>query len=196
MGKESVSLASHQFKLNIYPIIIRATKYYPNWNAIDFNVNDGNSDGDVDFKCVDYDNHWNEFHVWFYLWLGEATEKLRTAVTAAEMCFPLTSKFRFHAGLDVCVDTIRSPFFTLALHQQPTTNNNNKNIRRVGSSPSPSSSSSSSSFSFSSSSSANTSNRMSKEIRFSQLFQLYVQLISAIVDRRSTSIERTGSSGT
>ena len=51
------------------------------------------------------------------LWLGEATEKLRTAVTAAEMCFPLTSKFKFHAALDVCVETMRKPFFTLALQK-------------------------------------------------------------------------------
>lgn len=43
------------------------------------------------------------------------TEKLRTAVTAAAMCFPFTSKLNDHAGFVVWLETMRRPCFTFAL---------------------------------------------------------------------------------
>lgn len=52
-------------------------------------------------------------------WCGWVeTEKFLTAVTAAAICLPLTSKLSDHAGLVVWVEMILSPFFTLALSKQ------------------------------------------------------------------------------
>ena len=57
-------------------------------------------------------------NIYFWFELEEVgTEKLRTAVTAAAMCLALTSKLSDQAGLDVWVEMIFRPCFTLALQQ-------------------------------------------------------------------------------